>query len=110
MSLSNDEAEVGLLGLLSVGEGSLERGIVGDVDLARGASIAEADRALGAMQTHGERENALEVGLAGALLDGGLDGSERLVVPVALGGLDGAVNNVLNEELQWSQLTRTGEN
>lgn len=62
------------------------------------------------VQTLVERENALEVRLAGALLDGGLDGSERLVVPVALGGLDGAVNNVLNEELQQSQLRCTGEN
>lgn len=40
-----------------------------------------------------------KVGLARAALDGALDGSERLVVPVALNGLGGAVNNVLYEEL-----------
>lgn len=46
------------------------------------------------------RRHVLEVGLARAALDGALDGGEGLVVPVALGGLDGAVNDVLNKELQ----------
>lgn len=46
------------------------------------------------------RRYVLEVGLARAALDGALDGGEGLVVPVALGGLDGAVNDVLNKELQ----------
>ena len=42
---------------------------------------------------------APEVGLARAASNSALDGVERLVVPVALRGLGGAVNDVLDKEL-----------